>query len=97
MRKFLLIFAVMALVLTVSAPAAFAAIHPIAESECAAQDSQGGGGQHQNPPGQIDNSSTDEGMPNDGQKHPWQNANDNAKNGQGSDHCTNKGHEHPDG
>ena len=66
-----------------------AAIHPIVQSECAAQDSGTGAGNKQNPPGQIGNPSTDEGMPNDDHKHPWQNSDDNARSGEGSEHCIN--------
>ena len=94
----LLLTVVGALAVVVAAPAS-AAIHPIAESECAAQDSEGGGGQHQNPPGQINNPSAidDHTVDEDGhdgsKHHPFQNANGNARNGEGSEHCANPGHD----
>ena len=71
-----------------------AAIHPIVQSQCAAQDSETGAGNKRNPPGQIGNPSTDPGMPHDDVNHPWvdaiANSGENATNGEGSnDHCTN--------
>ena len=68
-------------------------IHPIVQSECAAQDSASGAGNEQNPPGQSDNPATGEGMPHDGDNHPWvgaiANSGGSALSGEGSGHCPN--------
>ena len=64
-----------------------AAIHPIVQSACAAEDVEVA--DPRNPPGQIGNPSTDDGMPNDDLNHPWLNSDDKAKSGEGTAHCTN--------
>ena len=63
-----------------------AAIHPAAQSECAVD---GTPGDDQNPPGVIDNPSTDTGMPNESLSHPWQNQDANGTSGEGAGNCTN--------
>ena len=86
MKRHMLIFLVVLLLTLALAVPAFAAIHPIVESECAAQDSQGGGGQERNPPGQTENDGPGDGH---GDLKGPTNANGNATKGQGSDHCEN--------
>ncbi len=88
--KKLIIAILLALALTVViAGPALAAIHPIVESMCAAQDSETGAGQHRNPPGQIENPSTESGGANEELDHPFQNSNPNATSGEGTANCEN--------
>jgi hypothetical protein len=62
-------------------------IHDIAASECAAQDSQSGAGDQQDPPGQTPGGNENSTANFAGQS----NANSNATGGQGAGHCQNPG------
>jgi hypothetical protein len=83
--KLLLAFAVALLVFFTLTVGASGTIHPIVQSECAAQDSQTGAGNLQDPPGQTPggNESTTANFA------ALNHANDNATSGQGSTHCPN--------
>jgi len=82
--KLLLGFIVALLVFFTLTVGASGTIHPIAESECAAQNSQTGAGNLQNPPGQTPGGNESPTANFAGQS----NANINGGSGQGADHCT---------
>ena len=78
---------VMLLMLATALPAS-AAIHPIVQSSCSAEDTEQA--DPRNPPGQIDNPSADDGMPNDG------NGDDGHRIADGDDHDGDTASRHAD-
>ena len=71
-----------------------AAIHPIVQSGCASSTVGDTPADPKNPPGQADNPSTGDGMPNEDigdarGTHPWQNSNLNSRSGEGEVNCAN--------
>lgn len=85
--KRLLVFVVAVFVFFTLTVGASGSIHDIAASECAAQDSQGGGGNQQDPPGQTPGGNESETANFAGQD----NANSKATGGQGAANCKNPG------
>jgi hypothetical protein len=83
--KRLLVFVVAVFVFFTLTIGASGAIHDIAASECAAQDSQSGAGDQQDPPGQTPGGKENPTANFAGQDH----ANDKATGGQGAANCEN--------